>query len=101
MASSEVRFPQSVPGFFLDLAPLPGAIDAVNELRAGCDLFVLSAPSTRNPHSYTEKRLWIEKYFDYQFTKRLILSPNKSLLKGDGSTGDPGSWLDKGCDERF
>ncbi|MFO1042268.1 MAG: hypothetical protein U0941_10815 [Planctomycetaceae bacterium] len=77
------KFPQSIPGFFQNLTPLPGAILAVNELRQLCDVFVLSAPSTRNPHSYTEKRLWIERHFDYDFTKRLILSPHKDLLKGD------------------
>ncbi|MBA4032087.1 MAG: hypothetical protein C0478_14520 [Planctomyces sp.] len=78
-----IQFPQSVPGFFLNLPPKPGAVEAVNELRLMCDLFVLSAPSTRNPHSYTEKRLWIEHHFDYDITKHLILSPNKGLLKGD------------------
>lgn len=77
------KFPQSIPGFFQNLASIPGAIAAVNELRQLCDVFVLSAPSTRNPLSYTEKRLCIERNFDYDFTERLILSPNKGLLKGD------------------
>ncbi|MCL4169033.1 UNVERIFIED_CONTAM: hypothetical protein GTU68_016356 [Idotea baltica] len=62
---------------------MPDAINIVNELRSDFDVYVLTAPSTRNPHSYTEKRLWIETYFDYAFTKRLIISPNKSLLIGD------------------
>lgn len=56
---------------------------AVNELREKFDLYVLSAPSPRNVHSYSEKRQWIERHFDYELAKRLILSPNKGLLKGD------------------
>ena len=44
---------------------------------------MLTAPSKLQPHCYTEKRLWIEKHFDYEFTERLIISSNKSLLKGD------------------
>ena len=81
--SPEVVYPQSVPGFFLNLEPLAGAIRAVTKLREAFEVYILTAPSTRNPHSYTEKRLWIEQHFDYAFTKRLILSPNKGLLKGD------------------
>ncbi len=83
LAWPHVKFPQGVEGFFRDLHPMLGAIDAVNRLRSVSNLFVLTAPSTRNPLSYTEKRIWIEEHFDYEFTKRLILSPDKGLLKGD------------------
>ena len=47
------------------------------------DPYILTAPSTRNPFSYTEKRVWIEKYFGVEFTEKLIISSNKGLLKGD------------------
>ena len=36
-----------------------------------------------NPFCYAEKRVWIEKYFGLAFTKQLIISYDKSLLKGD------------------
>ena len=65
------------------LEPIPNAIAAVNKLREIHNVFVLTAPSTRNPHCYTEKRIWIEEQFDYAFTKKLIISPDKGLLKGD------------------
>jgi 5'-nucleotidase len=79
------RYPQSRVGFFLELAPLPGAIEAVNSLREQPQLavYVLTAPSNFNPHSYTEKRLWVEEQFDFAFTERLIICSDKSLLKGD------------------
>jgi 5'-nucleotidase len=80
--SPDVPFPQGTPGFFHSLEPIDGAIEAVNELRELYDVYVLTAPSTRNAHSYSEKRLWIEDHFDYEFTKKLILSPHKGLLKG-------------------
>ncbi len=76
-------FPQSKPGFFRTLEPVVDSISAVNQLRQRFDVYVLTAPSTRNAHSYSEKRIWIEEHFDYGFTKKLILSPNKGLLKGD------------------
>ncbi|MDQ8180388.1 hypothetical protein [Pelagicoccus sp. SDUM812005] len=79
----EVQFPQSIPGFFENLPAIDGAVDAVNELRKSYDLYILTAPSTRNPTSYSEKRIWIEEHFDYELTKRLIICPNKGLLIGD------------------
>lgn len=79
----EIAYPQGVAGFFTGLLPISGAIEAVEQLRGKCDLFVLSAPSTRNPLCYTEKRIWIEDHFDYTFAKKLILCPDKGLLKGN------------------
>lgn len=78
-----VPFPQSLPGFYVNLRPVAGAIKAVNQLRETFNVYVLTAPSTKNPLSYTEKRLWIENHLSYPFTERLIISPNKGLFKGD------------------
>ena len=47
------------------------------------EVYILTAPSVRNPFSYTEKRLWVEKYFDLDLYRRLIISPYRGLLKGD------------------
>lgn len=81
----EELFPQSKPGFFEGLEPKHGAIDSVEKLKRveSIDLYILTAPSTRNPLSYTEKRLWVEAKFGYEMTKNLILCSNKGLLKGD------------------
>lgn len=81
----EVAFPQSIPGLFASLGAIPGAIEAVAELRSNprLDVWILSAPSTRNPLCYSEKRIWVEKVFDYPLAKRLILASDKSLLRGD------------------
>ncbi|WP_444932056.1 5' nucleotidase, NT5C type [Microbulbifer sp. SSSA002] len=80
--SPEVEFPQSKPGFFKDLDPINGAIERLRS-EAHIDLYILTAPSTRNPQSYTEKRIWVEDKFDYDLTKNLIMCSNKGLLKGD------------------
>ncbi len=80
-----IAFPQSQYGFYANLAPLPGAIEGVQKF-INSDRFepyILTSPSTRNPFSYTEKRVWIEKHFGLEFTEKLIISPNKGLLKGD------------------
>ena len=82
---SERQFPQSKIGFFERLEPIAGGVECVKRLIESehCDPYILTAPSTRNPQSYAEKRLWIEAFFGYEFTKKLIISPNKGLLMGD------------------
>lgn len=79
----EVVYPQSTKGFFFNLAPIEDAIDTVNELRQLFDVYILTAPSYKNPLCYTEKRLWVEKHFDLEFTKQLIICAHKNLLIGD------------------
>lgn len=78
-------FPQSVPGFFRSLEPMDGALAAVEHLRkeTNVEVYILTAPSTKNPLSYTEKRLWIEDKFGYEMTQNLIICSHKGLLKGD------------------
>ncbi len=81
----DIKFPQSIKGFFNDLAPVKNGVETVKKMISSkiYNPYILTAPSTRNPHSYMEKRIWIENHFDYNFTKKLIISPNKGLLKGD------------------
>lgn len=80
-----IQYPQSQLDFFRRLDPLPGAVESVRKLIASefFEPYILSAPSCRNPLSYMEKRIWIEEYFGYPFVKRLILTTQKNLLKGD------------------
>ena len=78
------QYPQSREGFFLELQPLPDAISGVNHLQdLGYNMHFLTAPSYKNAHCYTEKRLWIEKHFGLDICKNLIIAQNKSLVMGD------------------
>lgn len=76
------RFPQSQLGFFHNLEPIKDAIYAVVELQKSFDVYFLTAPSTKNPLCYMEKRLSIEKWFGFEACKKLIICENKSLVKG-------------------
>ena len=42
----------------------------------------MSAPSWRNPSSYSDKRLWVEEHLGEFANKRLILTHNKGLFQG-------------------
>ncbi len=79
----ELKFPQQEPGMYMSLKPLDGAINAYKWLDDNFDTYILSAPSSMNPHSYTEKFLWVQKYLGYGAAERMILSNYKNLCTGD------------------
>lgn len=78
-------YPQSRKGFYRELKPISGAVKAMEMLLAAeaVEAYILTAPSVHNPLSYTEKRLWVEEYLGFEWVNKLIMSPDKSLLKGD------------------
>lgn len=80
----EIKYPQSQYGFFRNLKPLPNALRSVEYLMQQriFDVYILTAPSINNPLCYSEKREWVEKHLGMELVKRLIISPNKGLNKG-------------------
>ena len=79
----KLKYPQSKVGFFLDLQPLDFAIEGVKILQEKYDVWILTRPSMKNTHCYTEKAEWIKKYFGEEMLEKLIICPNKSLVKGE------------------
>lgn len=70
-------------GFFLNNKPVEGAVDAFKNLSSKYDCYIVSTPVWSNPHCWMEKRLWVEKHLGLDAFKRLILTHNKDLVKGD------------------
>lgn len=104
------KYPQSKVGFFLDLEPLEGAIDAMKTLQTKYKVYILTRPSIKNTHCYTEKAEWIKKYLGEEMLERMILCPDKSLVKGDflidddnkhGQNEFEGEHIHFGKDEKF
>jgi 5'(3')-deoxyribonucleotidase len=79
----EIAYPQSQYGFFANLEPIPGAIEAYKTLEKSYDVFILTAPSYLNPLCYTEKRVWVEKHLGLETTPNLIICQRKEFLMGD------------------
>jgi 5'-nucleotidase len=70
-------------GFFCGLEIVDGAVEALKELSDYYDLYFLSTPQWSNPSCWMEKRIWVEEKFGELMFKKLILTHNKGLLKGD------------------
>jgi 5'(3')-deoxyribonucleotidase len=77
---AECKVPEN---FFTNLPLIEGAIEAVNKLSEFYEIYFLSTPQWSNPNCWKEKRLWIEKHFGELGFKKLILTHNKGLNKGD------------------
>lgn len=76
-----------IPGIFELMKPKAGALEAVDRLKNKFDLYILSTAPWNNPGAWTHKVEWVQKYFgkdeDSPFYKRVILTHNKHLNKGD------------------
>lgn len=72
-----------IPGLFSYMEPMPGAIEAMQKLSEKYDLYILSTAPWDNPIAWAEKRIWIGRYLNELFFKKLILSHHKNLCVGD------------------
>ena len=79
----EIGYPQAQFGFFANMPPMPGALEAYMFLHENFETYILTRPSVLNPLSYTEKRVWVEKHLGIEICDNLIMSCHKGLLKGD------------------
>jgi 5'(3')-deoxyribonucleotidase len=78
------EYPQMEYGFFLNIDPISEYLPHIfRELSHYFDVWILTRPSVQNPLCYTEKRVWIEKHLGIEWCDKLILCPDKGLMKGD------------------
>jgi 5'(3')-deoxyribonucleotidase len=85
------KYPQSQWGFFLKLEEIPDAIESFKKLQEKYDVWILTRPSFRNVNCYTEKAQWVWDHLGYDVLEKTIMSPDKSLLKGDYLIDDMGN----------
>jgi 5'(3')-deoxyribonucleotidase len=79
-----VQYPQSIPGFYLNIRPVEEGIEAMNILKeAGYDVCIATRPSYPNLHCYTEKAEWVKLHLGEEWISKLYLTPNKARLIGD------------------
>ena len=69
-------------GFFQNLEPIEGAIDAYNILSKDFDVYILTTAPWSNPSAFSEKLKWIKKWLPSAY-KNVIFSHHKNLNIGD------------------
>ena len=90
--------------------PYDGATEFFNELQNHFEVYLLSTAPWSNPRAWADKVNWVQRYLGPGAFKKLILSHNKSLNKGDyliddrpnnGAAGFGGEWLHFGPGNKF
>jgi hypothetical protein len=79
----KTEFPQSEYGFYADLPPIKGAIEAYRKIEMHYDVGILTRPSIRNISCYSEKAYWVQKHLGFEALNNLVFSCDKSRIKGD------------------
>jgi 5'-nucleotidase len=72
------------PRFFRNLKMVSGARKALFEmLEDGHEVRICTAPLTNYRHCVLEKFEWVEEHLGHDFTKRIILARDKTVIRGD------------------
>ena len=75
-------------GFYKSLPPIEGAIECLKDMEQNCldfvDPFICSSPQTNSTDicCHSEKAQWVEEHLGEFWTKRLILTKDKTLIRG-------------------
>ena len=73
------------PGFFREMAPIEGAVEALLEMQAEAELevFLCTAPLSKSPICAAEKIEWVINHLGKDWVDRIVLTRDKSLVQGD------------------
>lgn len=97
-----------VSGIFALMEPMKGAIEAIHRLAEHYEIYILSTAPWKNPSAWADKVSWVTKHLDDVLHKRLIISHNKNLCKGDyliddrpnnGTAEFEGEWIKFGTEK--
>jgi 5'-nucleotidase len=71
------------PGFYRELPPTPGAVEAMHTLlELGYDVRICTSPLSRYENCVLEKYEWTERHLGRDFTKRMIVTKDKTVVRG-------------------
>lgn len=72
------------PGFFKALPVISGGKEALEHMRAiGHEVFICTSPLPRYDDCVLEKYDWVARNLGHEWTKRMIVTRDKTLVHGD------------------
>uniref|UniRef100_A0A8C0JCJ2 5',3'-nucleotidase, mitochondrial n=1 Tax=Chelonoidis abingdonii TaxID=106734 RepID=A0A8C0JCJ2_CHEAB len=71
--------------FFIELDPIPGAVEAVKQMAKleNTDVFICTSPIKKYRYCAYEKYAWVEKHFGQEFLEQIVLTRDKTVISGD------------------
>lgn len=74
----------SARGFFENLDIIPGGKEALTKMEVlGHEVFICTSPISRYENCVLEKYHWVSKNLGYEWTKKMIVTKDKTLIYGD------------------
>lgn len=72
------------PTFFRDMMPMDRAIEALFDMdKIGLEVFICTSPLSTYKNCVLEKYEWVENFLGAKWVNRIILTKDKTLVKGD------------------
>lgn len=72
------------PGFFQNLDLISGGKEALAKMQGlGHNVFICTSPISKYENCVLEKYDWVAKNLGYEWTKKMILTKDKTLVFGD------------------
>lgn len=70
-------------GFYANLLPIPGAIDALREMARDYAVKICTSPWLTNPTCIPDKIDWVARHLGDSWVDRMVFSKDKTIVKGD------------------
>lgn len=70
-------------GFYRHMEPIEGAFDAILSMSEYHDVWFCSTPEVENVTCASDKISWVYDFLGSDFAKRVILTHDKTLVRGD------------------
>lgn len=72
------------PDFFLKIRPIPGSLEALLEMkRKGIEVYICTSPLQEYKNCVAEKYEWVDQHLGRDWTNRVILTRDKTLIRAD------------------
>lgn len=79
-----VKAIQEEQGFFENMEPIPGGIEALHEMKEqGHQVFICTSPLTKYENCVGEKFAWVDKHLGRKWVPRVVLTSDKTIVQGD------------------
>ena len=70
-------------GFYRNMQPIEGGLEAVKYLAKKNDVFICTSPMDTSRFCASEKYDWVKHHLGEEWTRKLILTKDKTLVYGD------------------
>jgi len=72
------------PGFYKDLEPIDGALDAIRlTIERGHSVEIVTSPWWANPTCLQDKSDWVARYLGEEFRAKIVFTSDKTGWRGD------------------